>query len=172
MTRRTKVALTALLLCLGASPFLRPPKRTDPVVKVEIITDAFPAGIDTALMDRPAWGVLKAKIFRQSGALDTVDAIHWRVGDSTVVHFRKMLPQSVVIEAPPTAKLGTTWVSASYSARYDTVIAVVREGIAGIELDSTNYNVLTDSTHLICTYWRSITGQRFVTSTSAAACPQ
>jgi hypothetical protein len=145
-----------------------------PIASVQIYTDAHPEGLDTAVMQRPTWGVIRARVLRKNGQTDTKSAVTWRTRDSTTVRLRQIKPQSVAIESPMSAKLGATKVIVDVSGRSDTVAVVVRNGLSRLELDSARYSVAPSGTRRVCAWMVTTAGGRILMSPTqdAAYCAQ
>jgi len=135
-----------------------------PIAEVQIYTDAHPAGLDTAVMQRPTWGVIRARVLRKNNQVDTKSAVRWRTLDSTAARLRQIKPQSVAIESPMSARLGATKVIVEVGGRSDTVAVVVRNGLARVELDSARYSVAPSGTRRVCAWMVTTTGARILMS--------
>jgi hypothetical protein len=153
-----------LLLVALVSTAVHPLAAQSPVARVQIYTDLHPEGLDTAVMDRPTWGLIRARVIRKNGQVDTKTAVAWRTQDSTKVRLRLSQPQSVAIESPLTAKLGATQVIVDVGGRSDTAAVVVRNGLARVELDSARYSVIPHGTKRICAWMVTTTGARILMS--------
>jgi hypothetical protein len=146
----------------------RPVAAQNPIVRVQIYTDLHPAGLDTARMDRPTWGVIRARVIRKNGQVDATTAVKWRTQDSTKVRLRRRQAQSVAIESPTSARLGSTRVIVDISDRHDTLQVVVRNGLTRLEVDHASYQLAPLDKRRLCTWMRTLSGGRILTSTSAA----
>lgn len=145
-----------------------------PVAGVQIYSDAHSEGLDTAVMQRPTWGVIRARVLRKNGQIDTKSAVTWRTQDSATVRLRQIKPQSVAIESPMSAKLGATKVIVDVSGRSDTVAVVVRNGLARLELDSARYSVAPRGTRRVYAWMVTTAGARILMSPTqdASYCAQ
>lgn len=152
------------LLALAA----RPVAAQNPIVRVQIYTTLRPQGLDTALMDRPTWGVIRARVIRKNGQVDTTTAVKWRTQDSTKVRLRRRQAQSVAIESPTSARLGRTRVIVDVGTRYDTIQVVVRNGLTRLALDHASYQLAALTKRQLCTWMVTLSGGRILTSKSAA----
>jgi hypothetical protein len=152
------------LLALAA----RPVAAQNPIVRVQLYTNLHPQGLDTALMDRPTWGVIRARVIRQNGQVDTTTAVKWRTQDSTMVRLRRRQAQSVAIESPTSARLGRTRVIVDIATRHDTIQVVVRNGLTRLELDHASYQLAPLAQRRLCTWMVTRSGGRILTSASAA----
>jgi len=144
-----------------------PAAAQNPIAQVKIYTDLHPNGIDTAVLHRPSWGVIRASVVREDGQIDRTTAVKWRTQDSTKVRLRQRKPQSVAIESPMPARLGTTRVIVDAGARHDTLVVVVRNGLARLQLDSATYHVDLRGTRQTCAWMVTSTGGRILTTQSA-----
>jgi hypothetical protein len=151
------------LLALAAPPAA----AQNPIARVKIYTDLHPQGLDTAVMQRPTWGVIRASVVRQDGQIDRTTAVRWRTQDSTKARLRQRKAQSVAVESPLSARLGTTRVIVEAGTRHDTLVVVVRSGLARLQLDSAKYQLAAKGTRQMCTWMVTTTGGRILTSQSA-----
>ena len=151
------------LLSLAAHPLA----AQNPIVRVQIYTDLRPQGVDTAVMDRPTWGVIRARVIRQNGQIDATTAVTWRTQDITKVRLRPRSAQSVAIESPISARLGSTRVIADIGTRHDTITVVVRNGLTRLEFDAANYQLAPRGTRQLCAWMVTRSGGRILTSQSA-----
>jgi hypothetical protein len=152
------------LLALAA----RPVAAQNPIVRVQLYTDRHPEGVDTALMDRPTWGRIRARVIRKNGQIDATTAVKFWTQDSTKVRLRSRQAQSVAIESPTSARLGSTRVIVGISAKQDTIQVVVRNGLTRLELDNASYQFAPLAKQQLCTWMVTLSGGRILTSTSAA----
>ena len=147
----------------------RPLAAQNPIVRVQLYTDRHPEGVDTALMDRPTWGVIRARVIRKDGKIDATTAVNWWTQDSTKVRLRRRQAQSIAIESPISARLGSTRVIVNVAGRWkDTVRVVVRNGLTRLELDHAGYQLAPLTKRQLCTWMRTLSGGRILTSKSAA----
>jgi hypothetical protein len=156
----TRWSLLVALLPLAVPPAV----AQNPITKVQIYTDAHPEGLDTAVMQRPTWGRIRARVVRKNGQVDATTAVSWRTQDSTKVRLRLRNAQSVAIESPMSAKLGATKVIVAVSSRYDTLAVVVRNGLKRVELDSARYSLSLRGTRRVCTWAVTTAGTRILMS--------
>jgi hypothetical protein len=156
----TRWSLLVALLSLA----VQPAAAQSPIAKVQIYTDARPAGLDTAVMQRPTWGLIRARIIQKNGQVDTKTAVSWRTQDSTKVRLRLRLPQSVAIESPMSSKLGATKVIVDVAGRHDTLAVVVLNGLTRVELDSARYTLGLRGTRRVCAWAVTTTGTRILMS--------
>jgi hypothetical protein len=152
------------LLTLAA----RPVAAQNSIVRVQIYTDLHSSGLDSAVMDRPTWGMLRARVIRKNGQVDATTAVKWRSQDSTIVRLRPRTAQSVAIESPVSARLGSTRVFADIGTLHDTLAVVVRDGLVRLELDGASYQLAPKATRQVCAWMVTRTGGRILTSQSAA----
>jgi len=153
-----------LLFAALVSTGVHPLAAQSPVARVQIYTDVHPEGLDSAVMDRPTWGLIRARVIRKNGQVDIKTAVAWRTQDSTKVRLRLSKPQSVAIESPLSAPLGATRVIVDVGGRSDTVAVVVRNGLARVELDSARYSVVPRGTRRVCAWMVTTTGARILMS--------
>lgn len=151
------------LLALAA----RPVAAQNPIVRVQIYTDARPQGLDTARLDRPTWGVIRARVTRKDGKVDQTTAVTWRTQDSTKARLRLRKAQSVAIESPMSARLGQTRVTVDVGGKHDTLAVVVRDGITGLALAPDNSQVASKTTRQLCSWMVTRNGGRILTAQSA-----
>ena len=158
------------LLALAA----RPVTAQNPIVRVQIYTDLRPQGLDTAKMDRPTWGVIRARVTRKDGRIDQTTAVTWRTQDSTKVRLRLRKAQSVAIESPISARLGQTRVIVDAGDKHDTLAVVVREGLTRLAVAPDNSQLAPRTTRQLCSWMVTRTGGRILTAQSArvASCVQ
>jgi hypothetical protein len=138
------------------------------ITRVQIYTDVSTKGLDTAFMDRPTWGVIKARLIQKNGQTDVTTAVNWRTLDSTKVRLRRRKAQSVAIESPLSAGLGRTRVIAGVNGRQDTLTVVVRNGLTGLGMAPASSKLSPKSTQQLCAWMVTRTGGRILTSKSAA----
>lgn len=152
------------LLVLAA----RPMAAQNPIARVQIYTDLNSKGLDTALIDRPSWGVIKARVIRQNGQVDGTTAVTWRTLDSAKVRLRLRKAQSVAIESPVSAALGRTRVIVDVAGKHDTLAVVVRKGLTGMGVAPAASKLAPKSTEQLCAWMVTRTGGRILTAKSAA----
>ena len=152
------------LLALAA----RPAAAQTQIARVQIYTDLSTRGLDTAFMDRPTWGVIKARVIRKNGQADAATTVTWRTLDSTKVRLRLRKAQSVAIESPISAGLGRTRVIVGVAGRYDTLTVVVRDGLTGVGLAPATSKLAPKSGMQLCAWMITRTGGRILTRKSAA----
>jgi hypothetical protein len=138
------------------------------IARVQIFTDLNTQGLDTAFMDRPTWGVIKARVIRTNGQTDLSTAVAWRTLDSTKVRLRLRKTQSVAIESPLSAGLGRTRVIADVAGHRDTISVVVRNGLTGVGLAPGSSKLAPKSTEQLCAWMVTRSGGRILTAKSAA----
>ena len=153
-----------MLVALAA----RPLAAQNPIVRVEIYTDSHPQGLGTAEMDRPTWGVIRARVTRKDGGVDRSTAVTWRTQDSTKVRLRLRKAQSVAIESPVSAHLGSTRVIVNVGSRYDTLAVVVREGFTALAAAPAKSQLDRREKEQLCAWMVTRTGGRVLTKASAA----
>jgi hypothetical protein len=155
-----------LLALLAVSA--RPLAAQNPIVRVEIYTDANPKGLGTAEMDRPTWGIIRARVTRKDGQVDRTTAVSWHTQDSEKVRLRLIKAQSVAIEAPVSARLGTTRVIVEAGTRRDTLSVVVREGFTRLGLAPDRSQLARRDQEQLCAWMVTRSGGRVLTKASAA----
>jgi hypothetical protein len=138
------------------------------IARVQIYTDLNTKGLDTAFMERPTWGVIKARVIQKTGKTDVTTAVTWRTLDSTKVRLRLRKAQSVAIESPMSAGLGRTRVIAGVAGHQDTLTVVVRNGLTGLGLAPASSKLLPKSTEQLCAWLVTTGGGRILTAKSAA----
>ena len=145
----------------------RPLAAQTQIARVQIYTDLNPQGIDTAYLDRPTWGVIKARVIKQNGQTDATTAVVWRTLDSTKVRLRLRKAQSVAIESPVSAGLGRTKVIVDVAGKHDTVTAIVRNGLTGVGVAPASSKLAPKSAEQLCAWMVTRTGGRILTAKSA-----
>jgi len=138
------------------------------VARVQIYTDLSTKGLDTAFMDRPTWGIIKARVIQKNGQIDVTTAVNWRTLDSTKVRLRRRKAQSVAIESPLSAGLGRTRVLAGVAGHQDTLTVVVRNGLTGVGMAPASSKLAPKASQQLCVWMVTRTGGRILTSKSAA----
>jgi hypothetical protein len=152
------------LLVLAA----RPAAAQTQIARVQIYTDLNSKGLDTALIDRPSWGVIKARVIRKNGQVDGATAVTWRTLDSTKVRLRLRKAQSVAIESPLSASLGRTKVIVDVAGKHDTLAVVVRDGLTGVGVAPASAKLPPKTAEQLCAWMVTRTGGRILTAKSAA----
>jgi hypothetical protein len=152
------------LLALAA----RPAAAQNPIVRVQLYTDLHPQSLDTAQLDRPTWGVIRARVVRKNGEIDRTTAVKWRTQDSTKVRLRLRKAQSVAIESAMSARLGTTRVFVDAGDRHDTLTVIVRDGLASLRVAPGKSQLAPRDRQQLCAWMVTRTGGRILTKPSAA----
>ena len=152
------------LLVLAA----RPLAAQTQIARVQIYTDLNPQGIDTAYLDRPTWGVIKARLIKTNGQTDGTTAVAWRTLDSTKVRLRLRKAQSVAIESPLSAALGRTKVIVNVAGKHDTLAVIVRKGLTGVGVAPATSKLAPKSIEQLCAWMVTRTGGRILTTKCAA----